>query len=531
MKKYIDRRNFGFAVLFSIIVGLEMPFNTITYSYIFYLISQKSIKLIVPAISLILLGYLVFSVLKYVKNVVVNRSVYEINSKLKQTFLLSKMMTVTADENDFESKNLSFFLNDLKLLENNYWRQIFTMLDSAVMALGTLTYALYSNVYITLIFLAFMIIPTMAPRFFSKSIQTRTQTWSKTNKTLSGTVKNLLHGSLLLRRYHASLGFKKQLQVSINGMEDANAKMNNQISLSNSVISFLFDICSYLPIGIGIYFTISGTISLAQFVAIQYSSAWILNGFNSLITGWNTLGSTKEIRQNIIDLPVISEKTNSQAEKVNSLVAQDVSFSYGEKSIFKNVSFEITPGQKILIRGKSGVGKSTLFRMILGELKPNTGMMLLNKNSYDHQIAYNVFGIVGQTPIIFETSIKLNITLGDEKSSDEAVIKSLKQAGLTEYANAESLKLVISENGYNLSGGQLKRLEIARALYFDRQILLIDEGTASLDPVTAQAIHQSILQNSDLTVIEIDHHIPDALLKQYDMVWELTGDGLIGSKN
>lgn len=531
MKKYIDRRNFGFAVLFSIIVGLEMPFNTITYSYIFYLISQKSIKLIVPAISLILLGYLVFSVLKYVKNVVVNRSVYEINSKLKQTFLLSKMMTVTADENDFESKNLSFFLNDLKLLENNYWRQIFTMLDSAVMALGTLTYALYSNVYITLIFLAFMIIPTMAPRFFSKSIQTRTQTWSKTNKTLSGTVKNLLHGSLLLRRYHASLGFKKQLQVSINGMEDANAKMNNQISLSNSVISFLFDICSYLPIGIGIYFTISGTISLAQFVAIQYSSAWILNGFNSLITGWNTLGSTKEIRQNIIDLPVISEKTNSQAEKVNSLVAQDVSFSYGEKSIFKNVSFEITPGQKILIRGKSGVGKSTLFRMILGELKPNTGMMLLNKNSYDHQIAYNVFGIVGQTPIIFETSIKLNITLGDEKASDEAVIKSLKQAGLTEYANAESLKLVISENGYNLSGGQLKRLEIARALYFDRQILLIDEGTASLDPVTAQAIHQSILQNSDLTVIEIDHHIPDALLKQYDMVWELTGDGLIGSKN
>lgn len=169
--------------------------------------------------------------------------------------------------------------------------------------------------------------------------------------------------------------------------------------------------------------------------------------------------------------------------------------------------------------------------MILGELKPNTGMMLLNKNSYDHQIAYSVFGIVGQTPIIFETSIKLNITLGDEKASDEAVIKSLKQAGLTEYANAESLKLVINENGHNLSGGQLKRLEIARALYFDRQILLIDEGTASLDPVTAQAIHQSILQNSDLTVIEIDHHIPDALLKQYDMVWKLTGDGLIGSKN
>lgn len=527
MKKYIGRRHFSFAILFSILVGLEMPFNTITYSYIFYLISQKSVKMIVPAIGLILLGYLVFSILKYFKNVIVNRSVYDINSKLKQTFLLSKMMTVTADENDFESKNLSFFLNDLKLLENNYWREIFTMLDSAVMALGTLIYALYSNVYITLIFLAFMVIPTVAPRFFSKSIQSRTKIWSQTNQTLSKTVKDLLHGSLLLRRYHASLGFEKQLQTSVTQMEDANAKMNNQIALSNSVISFLFDICSYLPIGIGIYFTIIGTISLAQFVAIQYSSAWILNGFNSLITGWNTVGSTKEIRQKIVDLPAMDLEKFSQVKKVDSLSAQNISFNYEKKPIFKDVSFNITPGQKILIRGKSGVGKSTLFRMILGELKPNTGSMFLNKASYGYQTAYDIFGIVGQTPIIFETSVKLNITLGDEEADDELVIEALKQAGLTEYANAESLKLVISENGHNFSGGQLKRLEIARALYFNRQILLIDEGTASLDPTTAQEIHQSILQNHDLTVIEIDHHIPDTLLKQYDQVYELTANGLI----
>lgn len=526
MKKYIDHRHFIFAILFSVIVGLEMPFNTITYSYIFYLISQKSIKMIVPAITLILMGYFVFSILKYFKSVIVNQSIYDINSKLKQEFLLSRMMTVTADENDYESKNLSFFLNDLKLLENNYWREIFTMLDSAVMALGTLTYALYSNVYITLIFLAFMIIPTVAPHFFSRSIQVKTENWSQTNQILSKTVKDLLHGSLLLRRYHASLGFEKQLQTSVNNMEESNAKMNNQISLSNSVISFLFDICSYLPIGIGIYFTIKGTISLAQFVAIQYSSAWILNGFNSLITGWNTVGSTKEIRQKIADLPEMKTEIHSNTEKVDSLSAKNISFGYQKEPIFDNVSFKITAGQKILIRGKSGVGKSTLFRIILGELKPTTGFMLMNQDHYDYQAAYDVFGIVGQTPIIFETSVKLNITLGDEQASDESVIEVLKQAGLVEYANTDSLKLVISENGHNFSGGQLKRLEIARALYFNRQILLIDEGTASLDPTTAQEIHQSILRNSDLTVIEIDHHIPDTMLKQYDKVYELTDSGL-----
>jgi len=76
-------------------------------------------------------------------------------------------------------------------------------------------------------------------------------------------------------------------------------------------------------------------------------------------------------------------------------------------------------------------------------------------------------------------------------------------------------------------GGQLKRIEIARALFFNRQVLLIDEGTASLDPETAAAIHQSILGNENLTVIEVDHHIPDEIKRLYTKIYELTATGLV----
>jgi ABC-type transport system involved in cytochrome bd biosynthesis, ATPase and permease components len=75
--------------------------------------------------------------------------------------------------------------------------------------------------------------------------------------------------------------------------------------------------------------------------------------------------------------------------------------------------------------------------------------------------------------------------------------------------------------------GTIKRIEIARALYFNRQLLLIDEGTASLDPETAASIHQSILNNKNLTVIEVDHHIPDEVKKLYDKVYELKTSGLV----
>lgn len=527
MKKYINRPLFSLAILFSLLAGLETPFSAITYSFIFYLISKKSVQLIVPSILVVVGGYAIFCLLGYLNSVVINKNIFAINNKLKQSYLLSKMSTVTADEDDFESKNLSFFMNDLKLLEDNYWRQIFTLIGSVIMTVGTLAYALYSNVYITLIFLFFMAIPTYAPKLFSKPIQMKTERWSKSNQTLSAIVKDLLHGALLLRRYHATNGFSKQLQNSISKMEFSNAELKNEISLSNNVIGFLFYVFSYLPIGLGIYFTIVGRITLAQFVAIQYSSSWILNGFNQIISGWNTINSTKEIQGKIKSLPEVTKFSQEQTEPVKALSAEQVGFNYDQKSIFQHVSFDLLPGQKMLIGGKSGVGKSTLFRMILGELKPVAGKLLLNSQEYSRKQAYDVFGIVGQTPIIFENSLKDNISLGDEQADDKKVIKALKQAGLEEFANEKALNMIISENGHNLSGGQLKRIEIARALYFDRQILLIDEGTASLDPITAEEIHRSILTNKQLTVIEIDHHIPTDIKPLYNRVYELTAQGLV----
>lgn len=528
MKKYVNRSYFCLAIIFSLLAGLEIPFNTITYSYIFYLISKKSVSLIIPSVALIIFGYAVFAILGYTKSVVVNKNIYLINRKLKKNFLTSKMANVTEEQEDFESGNLSFFLNDLKLLEDNYWRQIFALLGSIAMTIGTLVYALYSNVYITIIFLLFMIIPTLAPKLFTNSIQRRTDTWSQNNQILSATVKDLLHGALLLRRYNATSGFSKRMNRSISEMESSNASLKNQIALSNNVIGMLFSTFSYLPIGLGIYFTITGKITLAQFVAIQYSSSWILNGFNQIITSWNTISSTKNIRTKIEQLKLAKVITpTDKTIAMNELSANDVSFNYDQKQIFHDVSFSVTHGEKILIGGKSGIGKSTLIRMILQELQPTTGKFLFNNHSYSQIDSYNNFGIVGQTPIIFEDSLKDNITLGDSTADDQKVIAALKQSGLEEFANEKSLQMKINENGHNFSGGQLKRIEIARALYFNRQLLLIDEGTASLDPETATSIHESILNNKFLTVIEVDHHIPAEVKKLYDKVYELSSTGLV----
>lgn len=528
MKKFVNKPLFFITIILSILAGLETPFNVVTYSYIFYLISNKSSTLIFPSVVVIIAGYGIFCTLNYTKSVFINKNVYSINNNIKYSFMIDKISMVNPDENEFESTNLSFFMNDLKLLEDNYWRQIFSLLSGFIMTVGTLGYALYSNVYITLVFLGFMILPTIAPKIFSKSIQGKTNQWSKNNQNLSLVVKDLLHGSLLLKRYNSVFGFSERLKSSISKMENSNAELKNKIALSNNAITFLLYICTYLPIAIGIYFTINGTITLAQFVAIQYSSSWILNGFNSIVQGWNTINSTKDIRKKLLKLPQNKKPSLvNNSENFERLSVENVSFKYSNNNVFNDVSFDLRNGDHILIKGKSGVGKSTLFKLILGEEKNYSGKITINNHSYDSSFAYNIFGIVGQEPIIFEDSLKMNVTLGKADSRDEEVISALQKAGLEKFASKDGLELRISENGHNLSGGQLKRIEIARALFFNRQILLIDEGTASLDEETANEIHDSILKNKSISVIEIDHHISNEIEGLYNSVFVLKKDGLI----
>ena len=88
------------------------------------------------------------------------------------------------------------------------------------------------------------------------------------------------------------------------------------------------------------------------------------------------------------------------------------------------------------------------------------------------------------------------------------------------YVNRYGLNTIIEENGNNLSGGEKKRIELARAFLYERDFLIVDEGTASLDPITANQIHEVFL-DSPLTVIEIDHHIPPKIMQMFNHHYDL----------
>lgn len=223
-------------------------------------------------------------------------------------------------------------------------------------------------------------------------------------------------------------------------------------------------------------------------------------------------------------LPVVEETEVSPAtlaaikeletESFKELLIDDVCFSYeqDQKQILENVTLHIPKGKKIAILGKSGAGKSTLGKLIRGDLKPQQGRVLLNNvSTYQLQdTVANWIGVINQNPYLFNTTVLNNVRLGNINATDEEVIAALYQVGLGEMLAAlpDGFHTIVEEAGGRFSGGERQRLALARILLQDAPIVLLDEPTVGLDPITEQVL-LDVLFNvlSDKTIIWITHHL------------------------
>lgn len=223
-------------------------------------------------------------------------------------------------------------------------------------------------------------------------------------------------------------------------------------------------------------------------------------------------------------LPVVEETEVSPAtlaaikeletESFKELLIDDVCFSYeqDQKQILENVTLRIPKGKKIAILGKSGAGKSTLGKLIRGDLKPQQGRVLLNNvSTYQLQdTVANWIGVINQNPYLFNTTVLNNVRLGNITATDEEVIAALYQVGLGEMLAAlpDGFHTIVEEAGGRFSGGERQRLALARILLQDASIVLLDEPTVGLDPITEQVL-LDVLFNvlSDKTIIWITHHL------------------------
>jgi ABC-type multidrug transport system fused ATPase/permease subunit len=200
----------------------------------------------------------------------------------------------------------------------------------------------------------------------------------------------------------------------------------------------------------------------------------------------------------------------------DSIEVKDVSYRYptGDKAVFSEADMIIKKGTSVGIVGASGAGKTTAIDLVLGLLTPDQGKITVDGT--DIQKFYkdwiSQIGYIPQSIFLLDSDIRENVAFGvpTDDIDDDKVWHALKEAALEEHVRSlpDGLFTEIGERGIRLSGGQRQRLGIARALYFDPEVIVFDEATSALDNDTENAIMESIdhLQGSK-TLIIIAHRL------------------------
>ena len=213
-----------------------------------------------------------------------------------------------------------------------------------------------------------------------------------------------------------------------------------------------------------------------------------------------------EIKKNLKKMDEMLDE-NKNSEKLNTLRIKIDQFKYDQNIIIKDFNLEIKKGEKICISGKSGSGKTTLIDIITGIIECDNLKFILNGNELKENQSFQkrTFSYIPQNPTVFQTSVQDNITLFDEKIDIEKYNKSIELSRCDFIKNFEERNFKeISENGTNLSGGQIQRIFIARAIYSNKEIFIFDESTNELDFKTENRIVDDILKLPQ-SVIFITH--------------------------
>ena len=274
----------------------------------------------------------------------------------------------------------------------------------------------------------------------------------------------------------------------------------------------------------------------SEVILITIISLRFIPSFSTILNSYSTIQFGQKAVINILEILkskdyIDDEKLTVENFSINNLSLKSVSFKYdgNDNYILKDFNFTTKNYSLIGIRGKNGSGKSTLLNIIAGLIKPQSGQLTLNdvpvyENSQLHFNWKKRIGYVDQKFFFTNDSILKNVAFGEEDSliNIKKIEECLEKVNLLSFLKTkkEGLNISIGENGVKLSGGQLQRLNIARALYSEPKILILDEATNNLDVESQKDLLNLLIFLKKTSLIFIATH-SDFILKDCDNVISL----------
>lgn len=386
------------------------------------------------------------------------------------------------------------------------------VLNTLVFVLGTLIFNVKVGLVAAAGVIVFFIVTSMMEKKSSANADKMTETQTRLTKEVLAT----LQGMQVIKSYNLGGENSRDLRKSIKDTSRILLDLEKSVAPYTVIQRIVMGITTVAMVYVSLNLNLSGELPLAETILMIMASFIIFEGLIGAGSNMAILRACENAIDSVgfIDsMPDMKEGSITEPIKNHNIVFKDVSFSYDDRPILKDVSAEIKENTMTAIVGPSGSGKTTFCNLIARFWDVNSGEILIGgKNIKDYKIEnlMNSISMVFQDVYLFEDTIENNIKFGKQNASHEEVVQAAKKARCHEFIEAlpEGYNTLIGEGGASLSGGEKQRISIARAMLKDAGIIIFDEATANIDPENEDKLKEAIESlTKNKTVIMIAHRL------------------------
>ncbi len=533
LKYLIDKKAF-LTVLFLeiLIIGVQLINPFFYKEFVDRVLINKNyavlVWIIVGKCSAFLVNAVLIALDKHIKFKFVNKIIVSLKEKV-----LIKYMELTAKER--ERKNVGDYEQIVNVDVNNYEKffneQIIDYIISILFILSSVVLLFVINYKLAIV--SFLIVPI--PYVIGSIIGKVNYRRQLERRVLYGEYETFLYNSLQSWKEVKALQLEEK---ELDSFYQFRMKIAHYDMISGywefvrQSVDFFSEILStkILIYFVGGLFVMRGDISIGSLLmfASYYGDfyTYVSKVNKSNYEFYNDLPSLKRVIQVLKESEGYENKTiNFNSNIESDVLFYHVSFKYDQsKKGLNDICFEVKNGEKLAIVGKSGCGKSTIAKLLLGMYECEEGTIYFGRHLIGKQnteFVHDLVGVVMQDSMLFNMSIRDNLLLVKEDATDEEIEHACEKANILEVINSMPNKYdtVIGEKGVKLSGGQKQRLAIARMFLKMPDIIIFDEATSALDSESEEKIHSEMrgfLQ--DKTTIIIAHRLSSVLLADYILV-------------
>lgn len=444
MRRYLFKNKLWFLAY-----AITMIINSIVITYSAFLIERivncainGELTLLKQQVKYSIIYIFALFIIEYIRrtcrSIYLKESVFDLKKDLFDNLIDQDLITFSKENS---AKYISVLNNDVKMVEDNYFDNVFVIIRSVTMLATAVIFMICINIYIGILAILLSLMPILIPMVFGKKLSKLKNEYSKALEIYNIKIKDIFTGFEVIKSFNIEKNVKENhIKINSNTEEKkyksyyaegiVNA-ISNSAACSIVIIIFIFSA----------YFVVKGMITFSLMVAVTQLSGNITSPIFSMIEAFNKAKAVGDINDKLINMMSKNNQEDNgiEIDEFNEKIEiRNLTYSFdNNRNILKNINLDLYKGKKYAIVGGSGSGKSTLIKLILGYYNNYTGNVYIDgidNRKIRRKSIFKICSIIHQNVFMFDDTVKNNITLYNNYS-DKIVDTSIKKAGLNNLIN------------------------------------------------------------------------------------------------